>query len=171
MNDPANPSGRVEIGGSGSPAPSTTRPGDSEWGIPDGAFPNNGPAETSLSDVDRPGIGKSGTSAADGAALGTVSPFLPVAAAGAFAVVSTPARAGCAGCAEASRRAGSRPSPPGGVVGEFTAYASPGRPPYHQHQSYTDHRVRKPSAVVLPFPATRRRGFLPAHINGEYGQR
>jgi hypothetical protein len=131
MNDPATPSGRVEIGGSGSPAPNTTRLGDSEWGIPDGAFSNNGPAETSLSDVDRPGIGKSGVAAAGGA-----------------------------GCAEASRRAGSRPSPPGGSVGEFTAYASPGHPPYHQHQFYTDRRVRKPSAVVLPFPSNSKAGDL-----------
>jgi hypothetical protein len=34
MSDPASPSGRPDIGGSGSPAPSTTRPGEAGWDIP-----------------------------------------------------------------------------------------------------------------------------------------
>src|SRR4029077_8548497 len=49
--DSATPSGRADIGGSGSPAPSTTRPGDAAWGMPDGGVADLGAAATTLADV------------------------------------------------------------------------------------------------------------------------
>jgi hypothetical protein len=82
--DSATPSGRADIGGSGSPAPSTTRPGDAAWGMPDGGVADRGAAATTLADVDRPGSGKS-PGPAVGAAASPSMAFLAVPAAGAFA--------------------------------------------------------------------------------------
>jgi hypothetical protein len=86
MYDPATPSGRADIGGSGSLAPSTTRPGDTEWGMPDGGVADVGAAATTLADVDRPGSGKSPGLAA-GAAASLLMAFLAGPAAGAFACI------------------------------------------------------------------------------------
>jgi hypothetical protein len=57
MYDPATPSGRADIGASGSPTPSTTRPGDAESGVSDDGVADVGAAAATLAEVDRPGSG------------------------------------------------------------------------------------------------------------------
>lgn len=61
----ASPSGRPDMGGSGSPAPSSTRPGDAGCGPPDAAAAALGEAEVvaGLPSGERSGIGGSGAAA------------------------------------------------------------------------------------------------------------
>ena len=61
----ASPSGRPDIGGSGSPAPSSTRPGDAGGGPPEAAAEAPGEAEVAagLPSRERSGIGRSGAAA------------------------------------------------------------------------------------------------------------
>src|SRR5215831_8300453 len=61
----ASPSGRPDMGGSGSPAPSGTRPGDAGGGPPDAAAEALGGAEVvaALPSRERSGIGRSGAAA------------------------------------------------------------------------------------------------------------
>src|SRR5262245_65664991 len=59
MSDPPSPSGRPDMGGSGSPTPSTTRPGDAGCAVPNGGI-EGGAAGTTLAEVGRAGIGTSG---------------------------------------------------------------------------------------------------------------
>jgi hypothetical protein len=95
MGDPASPSGRPDMGGSGSPTPSTTRPGDADCGAPNGGVAREGAAEAILSDVDRTGIGKSGEAGSPTAAgTGGV---------GAIALFAGPSGGGCAGKPAATR--------------------------------------------------------------------
>src|SRR5262249_8751526 len=84
MYDPATPSGRADIGASGSPAPSTTRSGNAEPGVLDGGVADVGAAATTLAEVDRPGSAKSPGSAA-AAAASLLMAFLAAPPAGAFA--------------------------------------------------------------------------------------
>jgi len=60
-SDAASPSGWPDMGGSGSPTPSTTRPGGAGRGVRDVGIARPGAAETAptLADLDRSGIGKS----------------------------------------------------------------------------------------------------------------
>jgi hypothetical protein len=62
MSEVASPSGRPDMGGSGSPAPSGTRPGDAGGGPPDAAAEAVGGAEVvaGLASRERSGIGRSG---------------------------------------------------------------------------------------------------------------
>ena len=61
----ASPSGRPDMGGSGSPAPSSTRPADAGCGPPDAAAEALGEAEVvaGLPSRERSGIGRSGAAA------------------------------------------------------------------------------------------------------------
>jgi hypothetical protein len=142
----ASPSGRPDIGGSGSPAPSSTRPGDAVGGPPDTAAEAPGEAEVAAG-LDAIGGGCGGRPAATrwpaadasgrsvlarwiGGSLedaGEDGPADGVLDALSNRSASVCGRSEVAGAASGS--GGLRPLLPGGVFSEFTAYTPTSTPP------------------------------------------
>src|SRR5262249_14154201 len=131
MSDPPSPSGRPDMGGSGSPTPSTTRPGDAGCAVPNGGI-EGGAAGTTLAEVGRAGIGTSGAvrspvmAAMEG--FEAVARALPqVAAASSAGAPGGPRLSGRAweGPAEASGRPEPPPFPPGGAFCNAPALSPP----------------------------------------------
>jgi len=124
------------MGGSGSPTPSTTRPGDAGCAVPNGGI-EGGAAGTTLAEVGRAGIGTSG--AVRSAVMAAMEGFEadaggdPADTGGTLGRGSDGSRLSCPaleGSAEASGRPGSTPLLPGGAFCEVTAlYPPPQRRP------------------------------------------